>query len=150
MRHLHLPGFVFLATCFVAPMSGSAGERAMLKAGEQTIALGRTAEFPIASSSAQSSELSAWCELSAAGRATLTFDGDRYVPLSEPAVGDVVTLSPNEKRRIELHGTVEANEGDAYVAFIFSDVPAALCFPGMQCDGVSTGARDVRVLCGND
>lgn len=123
---------------------------ASLAAGEHVLHVGETAEFAIKSSTSQSSDLHAWCELSAGGPATVTFDGDHYVPLSEPAVGDNVTLAAGQPRRIELQGTIEANEGDAYIAFAFTGVPAAMCFPGMKCDGAVGGASDVKVRCGND
>ena len=106
MRNFNLFTFVFLADCLGAHASASASEAAVLNTGDHTIGVGQIAEFPIISSKGQSSELHAWCEVSAGGRATLTFDGDHYVPLSEPAVGDTLTLSPNETRRIELQGTV--------------------------------------------
>ena len=150
MRNFNSFAFVFLAACFGACALAWAAEVAVLNAGEHTIGVGETAEFPINSSKGQSAELHSWCEVSAGGRATLMFDGDHYVPLSEPAVGDTITLSPNETRRIELQGTVEANDGDAYIAFVFTGVPVAMCFPGMQCDGAAGGAHDVRVQCGND
>ena len=150
MRKTYLTGIAVLIACLGGSTSGWASEKAVLESGVHVIGVGQTAEFAIKSLTEQSTELHAWCEVSAGGRATLTFDGDHYVPLSEPAVGDTITLNPNEKRRIDLQGTVEANDNNAYIAFIFSGVPSAMCFPGMQCDGATGGARDVRVECGND
>ncbi len=125
-------------------------QTASLVDGQHILHVGETAEFAIKSAASQSSDLHAWCELSAGGPATVTFDGDHYVPLSEPAVGDIVTLAAGKIRRIELQGTIEANDGNAYVAFAFTGVPTAMCFPGMKCDGAASGARDVKVRCGND
>lgn len=125
-------------------------QTASLTDGQYILHVGETAEFAIKSTASQSSDLHAWCELSAGGSATVTFDGDHYVPLSEPAVGDIVTLAAGETRRIELQGTIEANNGNAYIAFAFTGVPVAMCFPGMKCDGATNGARDVKVRCGNE
>lgn len=143
---------VFLAALGVGVfmMSAASAGTTGLTAGEHVIHVGETAQFDIGSAQSTSSDLSAWCEVSAGGRATLTFDGEHYIPLSEPNVGDNITLSPGEVRRYDLTGTVEANKGDAYIAFYFSDVPAAMCFPGMQCDGASAGAVEVKVACGNN
>ena len=150
MRKSYFTGVAALIACMGFSPLGWASEKAVLESGVHVVGVGQTAEFAIKSSKQQSSELHAWCEVSAGGRATLMFDGDHYVPLSDPVVGDTITLNPNEKRRFDLQGTVEANDNDAYVAFIFSGVPTAMCFPGMQCDGATGGAHDVRVECGND
>jgi len=150
MRNLQLTVLAGLMVCAGFSTPGWAGKKAVLEGGVHVVGVGQTAEFAIRSSTNQSSELHAWCEVSAGGRATLTFDGDHYIPLSEPAVGDTITLNPNEKRRVDLQGTVEANDNNAYIGFIFSGVPTAMCFPGMQCDGATGGAKDVRVECGND
>lgn len=127
-----------------------AAEAAKLEGGEHIIRKGETAEFKITSNPGASTELHAWCKVSAGGSASLTFDGEHYIPLSEPTVGDIVTLSAGETRQYDLAGTVEANKGDAYVAFAFTDVPAAVCFPGMQCNGAAAGAQEVKVSCGNN
>ncbi|MGV8996358.1 MAG: hypothetical protein ACOH12_05380 [Parvibaculaceae bacterium] len=139
-----LTGLLLCAT------GASAADKARLKDGEQIIHVGETAEFPIQSSAAASSEFSAWCEVTTGGRASITFDGDHYVPMSDPSVGDVISFAPNETRRYELTGSVEANRGDAYIAFVFTGVPSAMCFPGQQCDGATAGAADVKVRCGNN
>lgn len=140
---------LFSAVLLVAA-SAFAVETAKLESGEHVIRKGEVAEFKIASNPAVSTELHASCKISAGGSASLTFDGEHYVPLSEPTVGDVVTLSAGETRQYDLAGTVEANKGDAYIAFIFTDVPAAVCFPGMQCNGAAAGAQEVRVSCSSD
>jgi hypothetical protein len=141
---------VGLVAAFAGASAAWASPRASLAEGQYILQVGETAEFAIKSATSQSSDLHAWCELSAGGPATVTFDGDHYVPLSEPAVGDIVTLAAGQTRRIELQGTIEANDGSAYIAFAFTGVPAAMCFPGMKCDGATSGARDVKVRCGND
>lgn len=130
------------------PMIGHAAP-ATLEAGEHLIVLGEAAEFAVQSAPDTSMDLQAWCEVTASGRASLTFDGEHYIPLSEPAVGDIISLSPGETRRFDLTGSVEANKGNAYIAFAFSDVPTAMCFPGQQCDGAAAGAQNVKVVCGN-
>ena len=123
---------------------------ASLTAGEHVIHVGETAEFPIKSSADASSDLHAWCEVTTGGRASITFDGDHYVAMSEPAVGDVMSFAPNETRRFDLEGSVEANRGDAYIAFVFTGVPSAMCFPGQQCGGTTAGAAEVKVKCANN
>ncbi len=133
----------------VAP-SASSAEIARLADGEHVLKVGETAEFKITSNAATSTELHAWCEVTAGGGATLMFDGDHYIPLSEPTVGDVITLSGGETRRYDLEGTVEANKGDAYIAFAFTGSPTAMCFPGMKCDGAAAGAQEVKVVCNNN
>lgn len=135
--------------CCIAAPTVLASDAATLKAGEHVVQMGEAAMFDINSSSAVSSDLQAWCEVSTPGRASLMFDAEHYIPLSEPSVGDVLSLSTGETRRFELHGTVEANRGDAYIAFAFTGVPTAMCFPGMQCDGATAGASAVKVVCDN-
>lgn len=132
----------------IAPPAALAGPAARLEAASRVLAPGETARFSIEAGRDRSSELRGWCELSASGAASLGFDGEHYVPLSEPAVGDVITLSAGETRRYEITGTVERNAGDAYIAFTFTGVPAAMCFPGMQCEGAGKGASSVSVSCG--
>lgn len=139
-----------VAVAFVAAASFAEASTATLTPGEKVIKSGELAEFPLQSSPDTSTELSAWCEISTSGRASVMFDGEHYVPLSDPSVGDNIMLSPGESRRYELTGTVAANRGDSYIGFLFVDVPAAMCFPGMQCDGASAGAVEVKVACGNN
>lgn len=150
MRILAIEAFALCAGLVLAVAPAFSAEPARLQAGEHILKKGETAEFRIASSPSVSTELHAWCEVAAGGSASVTFDGDHYIPLSEPTVGDIVTLAAGETRRYDLEGTVEANRGDAYVAFVFTDVPAAICFPGMQCDGAAAGAQEVKVSCGNN
>ena len=122
---------------------------ATIEAGEHVIQLGEAAEFAIQSSSETSTDLQASCEVTASGRASVLFDGEHYIPLSEPAVGDIVSLAPGETRRFDLTGSVEANKGNAYIAFAFTDVPSAMCFPGQKCEGAAAGAQNVKVICSN-
>lgn len=142
-------GAIALAAFIATPRLASA-EPAKLAGGEHILKVGETAEFKIASSPSASTELHAWCEVAAGGGASLTFDGDHYIPLSDPTVGDTITLSSGEKRRYDLEGTVEANKGDAYIAFAFTGAPAAMCFPGMKCDGAAAGAQEVKIVCQNN
>lgn len=132
----------------VSPMAAHAAS-ASLEAGEHLIQLGETAQFAVHSAQDTSTDLHAWCEVTASGRASLTFDGEHYISLSDPAVGDIISLSPGETRRFDLTGSVEANKGNAYIAFAFTDVPTAMCFPGQKCEGTSAAAQNVKVACGN-
>ncbi len=141
-----LAGSVLLS---VAGISAAHAATARIEEGDRTISKGELAEFKVSAPRETSSELSAWCEVSAGGAAKLTFDGEHYIPLSEPAVGDAVTLKPGETKRFELVGTVEKNKGDAYIGFVFTDIPQAMCFPGMECGGATGGAQSVKVSCGN-
>lgn len=150
MRNLAMGAIALWAGMVAAAPSASAAETARLAGGEHVLKIGETAEFKITSNAAASTELHAWCEVTAGGGATLMFDGDHYIPLSEPTVGDVITLSGGETRRYDLEGTVEANKGDAYIAFGFTGSPAAMCFPGMKCDGAAAGAQEVKVICNNN
>ncbi|HUD52601.1 hypothetical protein [Parvibaculum sp.] len=142
----------FLTAGLLLALTGvSAAEAATAKIeeGEKVISKGESAEFKVTAPRDTSSELAAWCEVSAGGVAKLIFDGEHYVPLSEPTVGDATTLQPGESKRYELNGTVEKNKGDAYIAFVFTDIPQAMCFPGMQCGNAAGGAQTVKVVCGN-
>jgi len=139
-----------LVSLLIGTTAAMAAGKATLKEGEHVIHVGETAEFPIQSSSDASTEFSAWCEVSTGGRASITFDGDHYIPMSDPAVGDVISFAPNETRRYDLAGSVEANRGDAYIAFAFTGVPQAVCFPGQQCEGAAAGAVEVKVKCANN
>lgn len=141
-----LAGVILLSA---AGLSTALAATARIEEGEKTISKGQSAEFKVIAPRDTSSELAAWCEVSAGGAAKLTFDGEHYIPLSEPAVGDAVTLKSGETKRFELNGTVEKNRGDAYIAFIFADIPQAMCFPGMDCGSAAGGAESVKVVCGN-
>lgn len=121
---------------------------AKLQGGTQSISLNETARFPIASSSTRSSELHASCDLqSAGGSAALIFDGEHYVPLSDPDVGANIAIDSNTPRHFDLTGTIEANRGDAYIAFYFASAPQAMCFPGMNCDDKEKVAAKINVTC---
>jgi hypothetical protein len=122
---------------------------ATIDEGSKVLAKGDAAEFRIHSEADQASDLKASCDVSAGGEASVTFDGEHFVPLSDPAVGDVISLSAGETKHYDIAGTVEKNRGDAYIAFVFTDVPTAMCFPGMQCGGAAAGAKDVKVACRN-
>lgn len=145
-----LGAYALCASVLLLSSPSMASAAATLAKGEQVIKVGETAQFAITSPAGASADLHAWCEVTAGGRASLTFDGDHYIALSEPSVGDVISFAPNETRRYELEGSVEANRGDAYVAFAFTGVPSAMCFPGQQCEGAAAGAQDVKVACGNN
>ncbi|MGB5092704.1 MAG: hypothetical protein WBN97_05275 [Parvibaculum sp.] len=141
----------FILAMILAHASGSAraeGAAARLQGATQTIALGETARFPIASSSTRSTELHARCDLvSGGGSASLIFDGDHYVPLSDPEVGAAIAIDSTTPRHFDLTGTIEANKGDAYIAFYFASAPQTMCFPGMSCDGKEKVAAKIDVTC---
>lgn len=116
--------------------------------GEQDITLHERASFPVQTNSGQTSEFTAWCEItSLGGSATVMFDGEGYVPLSDPNVGDMIMLQGGASRRFELTGTFEARE-EGEIAFYFSNIPAGFCFPGQQCAKVEDGSSKVHVKCG--
>ncbi len=139
---------LMLALALVAGGPASAAAVATLEGGTATIAEGETASFPIGGASNGPADLRARCEISdVSGTASLTFDGEHYVPLSDPAVGEVITLSRGDTRAYELVGVADGS--DAYVAFHFTGAPAAMCFPGMNCDGAEGAAGSVTVSCEN-
>jgi hypothetical protein len=144
-RSMSLIAGLILAVLVAGP--AAAGAPAKLQGGTKLIKQGEAADFAITSSATESSDFQASCDVETGGRASLTFDGEHYIPLSEPAVGDIITLAPGETRHFDLSGTVEANKGDAYIAFAFTGVPQAMCFPGEQCGGAAGGAPNVRVTC---
>lgn len=125
-----------------------AENRASIAGGSQTIALHERASFPVSTRSDQSTDFSGWCELQAAGSASVVVDGRHYVPLSEPAIGDVVTFNGPGKRRFEMTGTFQANAGDAEISFYFASVPVAFCFGGGDCASVAEGSSAIAVSCG--
>lgn len=121
---------------------------AKLQGGTQVIGLKESANFSITSSTERSTEFQASCDLvNGGGTASVVFDGDHYVPLSQPGVGAVITLDPGESKHYDMTGTISANRGDAYIAFYLSGAPQAMCFPGMQCAGPDEGATSVSVTC---
>ncbi|MDR3497781.1 MAG: hypothetical protein P4L72_00990 [Parvibaculum sp.] len=146
-RTLFANAIAGFALAMLAAGPVAAGAPAKIEGGTKLIKQGETAQFPIVSSASESSDFHAACDVETGGRASLTFDGEHYIPLSEPAVGDIVTLAPGEARHYDLTGTVEANKGDAYIAFSFTGVPQAMCFPGEQCGGAAGGAQNVKVTC---
>ncbi len=84
---------------------------------------------------------------SRASSASLVFDGEHYIAMSDLAIGETVTLTRGETRQYRLSGVVDAPEGGAYIAFNFTGAAAAMCFPGMACDGAEGGAASVTVSC---
>lgn len=134
----------------VAGLAGAAQAAATIQGGTMTIQSGESAEFPISGGKSGPENLNAQCEISdVSGSASVTFDGEYYVPLSEPAVGDVITLSRGDTREYNLVGVVDSQGQDAYVAFRFGGAAAAMCFPGMDCSGAEAGAGSVTVSCQN-
>lgn len=118
--------------------------------GEHEISLHERASFPVQTNTDQTSEFSAWCEItSLGGSASVMFDGEGYVPLSNPNVGDMIMLKGGVTQRFELTGTFEAVE-EGEIAFYFSNVPAGFCFPGQQCAKVEDGSEKVHVKCGGN
>jgi hypothetical protein len=144
------PFFTLLAAllCVAAPAHAA---KATLEGGTVTLGEGESASFPISGAESGPADLSAQCEIGDVnGTASLTFDGEHYVPLSAPAVGDVLTLSGGETRNYNLVGVVDASGGgDAYIAFHFTGAPAPMCFPGMPCDGAEGKSGNVTVSCRN-
>ncbi|MEQ8949953.1 hypothetical protein [Parvibaculum sp.] len=136
------------ALLFAAPAHAA---KAVLDGGTVTLAEGESASFPISGGDSGPADLSARCEIGDVnGTASLTFDGEHYVPLSAPAVGDVLTLSGGDTRSYDLVGVVDASGGgDAYIAFHFTGAPAPMCFPGMACDGAEGKSGSVTVTCRN-
>jgi len=133
---------VLFATAFA-----TAAAAATLEGGTIKIKSGEQAKFPIAASGPPS-DLRAQCRLSdVGGSASLIFDGEHYVPMSDLAVGEVVTLSRGDNREFNVSGVVDAAQGGAYLAFNFTGAAASMCFPGMPCDGAEDGATTVTVTC---
>lgn len=128
--------------------SAYASEQARLEGGTQTIGLGERASFPVAASSTGSSEFSGWCEVKASGAASVVFDARDYIPLSEPAVGDVINFPRPDTRRFEMTGTFQKSTGNSYIGFYFSGVPAAFCFGGGACSSVEEGSASITASCG--
>lgn len=125
-----------------------ASEQATIEGGTQTIALGERASFPVAASGAGSTEFSGWCEVKATGAASVVFDARDYIPLSEPAVGDVINFPRRATRRFEMTGTFQKSAGNSYIGFYFLGVPAAFCFGSGACSTVEEGSASVTASCG--
>lgn len=136
-----------LLLVFCSP-AAQALETATMQDATHTISVGERARFPVMSRSDQSSEFSGWCVLKTKGAASIVFDGRHYIPLSPPAVGDVINFSTPGERRFEMTGTFEANDGASEISFFFSGVPVAFCFGGGDCASVSEGSSSVSVACG--
>ncbi len=140
------------AACLMIASVGpvSAADTATMTGGSHTIALGERATFSIQTRADQSTEFSGWCELTSAGSASVVFDGRHYIPLSEPAVGDVINFNGPGVRRFEMAGTFEASLGEANISFYFANVPVAFCFGGGDCATVSESAGSVVAECGQN
>lgn len=122
---------------------------ATLEGGTVTLHEGETASFAVAGVPGGPANLHAVCHIGEVnGTASLTFDGEHYVPLSDPAVGETINLTGGETRDYKLTGVIEVEEG-AYIAFFFTGAPAAMCFPGMNCNGAEGEAGSVSVSCRN-
>lgn len=134
------------ALLLVSPVLAS--ERATIEGGTQTISLGERASFPVAASGSGSSEFSGWCEVRATGAASVVFDARDYIPLSEPAVGDVINFPRRGTRRFEMTGTFQKSAGNSYIGFFFSGVPAAFCFGSGACSNVDERSASITASCG--
>lgn len=143
-----LAAAAFTALFFV-PVSAEAN--AVLQGGTATLAEGESAVFEISGGTSGPADLRAVCEVGdVGGTASITFDGENYVPLSDPSVGTVLTLSRGETQRYDLTGVVDASRGgNAYIAFHFTGAPAPMCFPGMDCGGAEGKSASVTVTCRN-
>lgn len=146
--------FVLVALAFYLSSSvlafAAQAATARIEEGSKVLAAGESAEFRITPRTEVSADLSVSCDVSSGGSASIMFDGEHYIPLSEPSVGEVLTFSAGETRHFDLVGSVEKNEGDAYIAFSFTGAPTAMCFPGMDCaTGAGASAKNVKVVCRN-
>lgn len=143
---------MFAALCLTAIATGPvvAADNAILSGGSKSIGVGDRATFPVQTRSDRSTEFSASCDLESAGSAIVLFDGRHYIPLSEPAVGDVISFNGAGTRRFDLTGTFEANSGDAEISFFFANVPVAFCFGGGDCASVEEASPSVSVTCGQN
>lgn len=140
-----------LALAAMPLAAAPATAKAVLQGAEVTLSVGESAIFPVTGGENGPANLSAQCGIDGvSGTANLTFDGEHYVPLSDPPVGTVVTLSRGETRNYHLSGVVDASSGgDAYIAFHFTGAPAPMCFPGMDCGGAEGASSNVTVTCRN-
>ncbi|MFN4353072.1 hypothetical protein [Parvibaculum sp.] len=148
LRGLALAAASF-AVLALAPAAAQAN--AVLQGGKAKLAEGESAIFMITGAEKGPADLHAQCDIGdVGGTASITFDGENYVPLSDPSVGTVLTLSRGETRTYHLAGVVDASRGnDAYIAFHFAGAPAPMCFPGMDCGGTEDKAASVTVTCRN-
>lgn len=147
-RHSALLMFAAIALPLAAT---PATANARLEEGTTRLSTGESAFFPITGGEKGPANLSAQCEIGdVGGTANITFDGEHYVPLSDPPVGTVITLSHGDTRSYDLSGIVNASSGgDAYIAFHFTGAPAPMCFPGMDCGGAEGASSSVTVTCRN-
>lgn len=138
-----------IAVLSLTPLSAQAN--AVLQGGTAKLAEGESVVFMITGGEKGPADLHAQCDIGdVGGTASITFDGENYVPLSDPSVGTVLTLSRGETRSYSLSGVVDASRGaDAYIAFHFTGAPAPMCFPGMDCGGAEGKAASVTVTCRN-
>ncbi len=137
-----------MAAVLTAMLLAGAARAATLEGGSITIQRGEQARFAIAGSDVPT-DLRADCTLSdVGGSASLIFDGEHYIAMSDLAVGETITLRRGEMREYHLAGVVDAATG-GYIAFNFTGAAAAMCFPGMACDGAGDGATSVTVTCRN-
>lgn len=145
-------GCILAAAIVFLPLAAMpAKAAAVLQGGTVTLSEGESATFPITGGKQGPDNLQAQCEIGdVGGTASITFDGENYVPLSDPSVGTVLTLSRGETRSYSLTGVVDASRGgDAYIAFHFTGAPAPMCFPGMDCAGAEGKSGSVTVTCRN-
>lgn len=137
-----------LAVVFLAVPQAQAANAA-LEGGTKTIESGERAVFVIKGAASVPTDLAAQCTISdVTGRAAITFDAEGYVPLSDPAVGDRLSLARGEVRKYSLNGAIRpADKGESYIAFSMIDQPASFCFPGMECGGKDEVANKATVEC---
>lgn len=133
------------------PAAQAAAAQARIEEGVKEVGPRDAARFKIDAPADQASEFAGRCTLTAVGGSVnVAVDGVHYVPLSAPAIGDVLTLQPGESRTYEMTGTFAPNErGEAEIAFIFNGSPAGFCFPGQQCAKAAEGATALRAECTN-
>jgi hypothetical protein len=140
---------ILAAAIVILPLAAMPAKAATLQGGTVTLSEGESATFPIAGGKQGPENLQAQCDIGdVGGTASITFDGENYVPLSDPSVGTVMTLSRGDTRSYALTGVVDASRGgDAYIAFHFTGAPAPMCFPGMDCAGAEGKSGSVTVTC---
>lgn len=133
------------------PGAQAAAAQARIEEGVKEVGPRDAARFKIDAPADQASEFAGRCTLTAiGGSVNVAVDGVHYVPLSAPAIGDVLTLQPGESRTYEMTGTFAPNErGEAEIAFIFNGSPAGFCFPGQQCAKAAEGATALHAECTN-
>lgn len=141
---------VGFAVAFLAVPRAQAAN-AVLEGGTKTIESGERAVFAIKGAASVPTDLAAQCTIGdVTGRAAITFDAEGYVPLSEPAVGDRLSLARGETRKYSLNGAIRpADKGESYIAFSMIDQPASFCFPGMECGDKDEVANKATVECRN-